>query len=107
VGVFYRPSQRSNNYELANFTFKSKLHGQWGPDQVGRSVEVGWGFHGVLIGSREFLTLRWAVLEKVLEVGAMRSCPYLVAKPSQVGVEVDGISYPLCCPTAYGCRSGA
>jgi hypothetical protein len=33
--------------------------------------------------------LRQAVLEKVLGVGAMRSCPYLVVKPSQVGVDAD------------------
>jgi hypothetical protein len=33
------------------------------------------------------------VLEKVLRVSAVRSWPYLVAKPSPVGVQVDGISY--------------
>jgi hypothetical protein len=47
--------------------------------------------------------LRQAVLKKVLGVGAMRSCPYLVAKPSKVGVDADGISYPLHHPTACGC----
>jgi hypothetical protein len=47
------------------------------------------------------------VLEKVLGVGAVRSCPYLVAKSSQVGVDVDRISYPLSHPTACGCRLGA
>jgi hypothetical protein len=46
------------------------------------------------------------VLDKVLGVGAVRSYPYLVAKLSQVGVDVDGISYPLCCPTACGCWLG-
>jgi hypothetical protein len=44
------------------------------------------------------------VHEKVLGVGAVRSCPYLVAKPSQMRVDADGTSYPLCCPTAYGCQ---
>jgi hypothetical protein len=44
------------------------------------------------------------VLDKVLGVGAMRSCPYLVAKPSQEGVDADGMSCPLRCPTACGCR---
>jgi hypothetical protein len=47
------------------------------------------------------------VLKMVLGVGVVRSWSYLVAKSSQVGVEVDGISYPLHRPTAYGCRSGA
>jgi hypothetical protein len=51
--------------------------------------------------------MRLAVLEKVLGVGAMRGWPYLVTKPSQVGIEVDGLSYPLRCPTACGCWSGA
>jgi hypothetical protein len=46
--------------------------------------------------------LRWMVLEKVLRVGPMRSGPYLVAKPSQVGFDVDGISYPLCHPLLVG-----
>jgi hypothetical protein len=36
--------------------------------------------------------LRWAVLKKVLGVGAVRSWPYLVTKLSQAGVVVDGIS---------------
>jgi hypothetical protein len=47
------------------------------------------------------------VLEKVLGVGDVRCCPYLVAKPSQVGVDTDRISYPLCHPTAYACRHDA
>jgi hypothetical protein len=33
------------------------------------------GFHGVLIDSREFSVLRKAVLEKVLRVDVVRSCP--------------------------------
>jgi hypothetical protein len=64
------------------------------------------GFHSVLVGSRDFLMLRWVMLEKVLGVSAVRSWPYLVAKPSQEGVEIDGISCPLCRPNARGCRSG-
>jgi hypothetical protein len=47
------------------------------------------------------------VLEKVLGVGVVRSCPYLVAKPSQVGVDADRISYPLRHSIGYGCRSDA
>jgi hypothetical protein len=43
------------------------------------------------------------MLEKVLIVSAVRSCLYLVAKPSHVGVDADGISYPLHHPTTYGC----
>jgi hypothetical protein len=37
----------------------------------------------------------------------VRSYPYLAAKPSQVGVDADRISCPLCCPTACGCRPDA
>jgi hypothetical protein len=43
----------------------------------GQFVEVGWGFHDVLVGSRVFLPLRWTMLEKVLRVGAMRRWFYL------------------------------
>jgi hypothetical protein len=43
------------------------------------------------------------VLEKVLGVSAMKSCPYLVAKPSHVGVDADGISCPMRHPTPCGC----
>jgi hypothetical protein len=46
--------------------------------------------------------MRWVVLEKVLGAGAVRSWPYLINKSSQVGVDVDGISNPLCQPIA--CR---
>jgi hypothetical protein len=71
---------------------------------LSRSVR---GFHGVLIDYREFSTLRQVMLEKVLRVGGVRSCPYLVAKPSRVGVNVDGISCPLHHPITYGCRPDA
>jgi hypothetical protein len=47
--------------------------------------------------------LRHAVLKKVLEVGTVRSCPYLIAKPFQVRVDADGISCPLRRSTACGC----
>jgi hypothetical protein len=47
------------------------------------------------------------VLEKVLGVSAMRSCPYLGVKPSQLEADVDRISYPLRHPTACGCRPNA
>jgi hypothetical protein len=33
--------------------------------------------------------LSWTVLKKVLGVGALESRPYLVAKASQMGVDVD------------------
>jgi hypothetical protein len=38
------------------------------------------------------------LVKKVLGVDAVRSMPYLVAKPFQVGVNVDGTSCPLRCP---------
>jgi hypothetical protein len=42
-----------------------------------------------------FSVLRWAVLKKVLGVGAVRSYPYLATKSSQVGVVQMG--YPAFC----------
>jgi hypothetical protein len=45
-------------------------------------------------------------LEKVLGVGAVRNWLHLVTKPSHVGVDVDGPSYPLHHPTTYGCHLG-
>jgi hypothetical protein len=47
------------------------------------------------------------VLENVLGVAAVRSCPYFFAKPSQVGVDADGTSYPLRRPTDCGCQPNA
>jgi hypothetical protein len=47
------------------------------------------------------------VLEKVLGVGVVRSCPYLVTKHSQVGVNADEISCPLHRPTTCACRPDA
>jgi hypothetical protein len=47
------------------------------------------------------------MLVKVLGVGAVRSWSYLVAKPSHVGVDVDGTSYLLRRPTTDGHRLGA
>jgi hypothetical protein len=43
-----------------------RLHGLWGPDQVGRIVEVSWGFHDLLTCSGVFLTPWWMMLKKVL-----------------------------------------
>jgi hypothetical protein len=70
----------------------------------GQFVEVGWGFHDVLVGSRVFLPLRWTMLEKVLRVGAMRRWFYLTAKPPHVGVSVDGLAYPLHRPMTCSCQ---
>jgi hypothetical protein len=42
------------------------------------------------------------MLEKVLGVGVVRSRPYLVAKPSQVGFDVDGTPCPLHHPRPMG-----
>jgi hypothetical protein len=39
----------------------------------------------------------------VLGVSVVRSHPYLVVKPSQVGADVDRITCPLRRPTACGC----
>jgi hypothetical protein len=47
-------------------------------------VEVGRGFHGILVGYRVFLPSRWMMLEKVPIYIASWCWPYLVAKPSHM-----------------------
>jgi hypothetical protein len=42
------------------------------------------------------------MLKKVLGVSVVRSGPYMVAKPSQVVVDVDGTSCPLQYPLPVG-----
>jgi hypothetical protein len=54
-----------------------------------------------------FSALRQTVLETVLGIGAVRSCTHLVAKPSQLGVDANGMSYPLRHPTACECQPDA
>jgi hypothetical protein len=39
------------------------------------------------------------MLEKVLGVGLKRHLLYLAAKPPHMGVDGDGLAYPLHCPT--------
>jgi hypothetical protein len=46
------------------------------------------------------------MLEKALGVGALRSWPYLVAKPSEVGDWGDEPACPPRRPTSCGCQSG-
>jgi hypothetical protein len=65
----------------------------------GRFVEVGWGFHGILVGSRVFLPSRWTMLEKVLGVGIVRRWFSLAAKPPHMGLGVDGLACLLHRPT--------
>jgi hypothetical protein len=72
----------------------------------GQFVGVSWGFHGILVCSRVFLELRWKMFERILEVGGVRNWPYLAAKPSQVGVHVEGTSCLLCHPTTDGRQPG-
>jgi hypothetical protein len=66
----------------------------------GQFIEVSEGFHAILIGSKVFLPPRWIIFEKVPRDVASRCWPYLVAKPSHVGVDVDGLACPLHRPTA-------
>jgi hypothetical protein len=60
----------------------------------GQFVDVGCGFHGVLVSSRVFLQSRWMMLEKVLGDVASRCWCVLVAKSSHTGVDVDGLACP-------------
>jgi hypothetical protein len=73
----------------------------------GRFIRVGGSFHGLPVYFGVFLAPRWMMLEKVLEVSTMRSWSYLVAKPSQVGVDVDRTSCLVRCLTAGGHQPGA
>jgi hypothetical protein len=86
--------QWPDNYELVTFTFRIKLHGQWGP-RGGRFIEAGSGFSGVLLGSR---TLRWMMPRTDLGDVVLRRRLYLAVKPFHMGVDVDGLAYPLHCP---------
>jgi hypothetical protein len=69
-----------------------ELHGQLGP-RLRMSVHRGCTrLPGVLLGSR---ALRWTMLRMVLGDVASWHRLYLVAKPSHVGVDVDGLACPL------------
>jgi hypothetical protein len=61
-----------------------------GQTREGWFIEVGRGFYDVLVGSRVFLLPRWMILEKISGDVASRCWPCLVAKPSHMGVDVDG-----------------
>jgi hypothetical protein len=67
----------------------------------GQFIEVSRGFHGVLVGSRVFMPLRWMMLKKIPGDVALRCWPCLVTEPSHVGVDVDGLACPLHHPIAY------
>jgi hypothetical protein len=77
------------------------------PDREGWFIEDGQGFPGILLGSRAFLVMRWTTPKMVLEDVLAQHRLYLTAKPSNVGVDVDGLSCPLHCPTVYGCQTTA
>jgi hypothetical protein len=68
----------------------------------GRFIEAGQGFLGVLLGSQ---VLRWMVPEMVLRDIASRRWLYLAAKPSLVGVDMDGLACPLHHPTVCSCQT--
>jgi hypothetical protein len=61
-------------------------------------MEAGQGFLVVPLGS---WALRWMMPGTVLGDVASRCWLYLVAKPSHVGVDVDGLACPLHHPTVY------
>jgi hypothetical protein len=71
----------------------------------GQVVEICRGFHGVPAGSRVFLAPRWMMLEKVLGVDVVRHWLYLADKPSHIGVDEDGLSFPLHRPTVCSHRT--
>jgi hypothetical protein len=70
-------------------------------------------FSGIILGSRVLLALSWMTLKKVPGDIASWHQLYLAAKPPHVGVDVDGLAYPVHHPMAcghqmrgHGCLSG-
>jgi hypothetical protein len=61
----------------------------------GRFIEVTWGFHSVIVGSKVSLPLRWMMLEKIPRDIASWCWPCVVTKLSHMGVDVDGLACPL------------
>jgi hypothetical protein len=49
---------------------------------------------GVLLGSWTFLAMRW-MTPGMIPGEVASQCLYLAVKPSHMGVEVDGLAYPL------------
>jgi hypothetical protein len=94
--------QWSDNYGLVTFTSRNELHDRWGPS-LRRLVHRGWTGHlgcssgppGILLDSQGFLALRWTMPRMVLRDIASWHLLYLVAKPSHMGVDVDGLANPL------------
>jgi hypothetical protein len=77
----------------------------------GQFVKVRRGFHGILVCSRVFMLSRWIVPEKIPRDVALRCWPYLVAKASHVGFDVDGLACPLhrlvpSCNNGWWCLTG-
>jgi hypothetical protein len=101
-----------DNYELVTFKFGSKLHGQWGP-RLRRSIHSGcielpWHSSGLPGCSSWFLGILGTEVDDAWD-GSWRHCfamlVYLVAKPVDVGVDVDGLAYPLHHPMTCGRQS--
>jgi hypothetical protein len=65
-------------------------------NKVCQFVEVGWCFPGILLG---FQALRWMMSETVLRDVAIFHRVYLVAKPSHMRFDVDGLACILHHPT--------
>jgi hypothetical protein len=67
---------------------------------------VGQSFHDALLGSQVFFLVLSVLGAEVNDArdGSWRRCfvewLYLAAKPAHVGVDVDGLAYPLCRSTA-------
>jgi hypothetical protein len=73
------------------------------PDLGGRFIEAGHGFLDILLGSR---ALRWMLPETILgDVASWRQL-YLTAKPSHVGVDVDGLACPCTILWSVAVRRG-
>jgi hypothetical protein len=81
-------------------------------------LKVSCGFHGIHVGFRVLLLLPgcsfWLPGIPGTEVydarddswsGSFVKRLYLVAMPSQLGVDVDGLAYPVHWPTSHSCQA--
>jgi hypothetical protein len=81
--------QWSDNYELATLHPGLSYMASGASDCEGQFIEVGQGFPRVFLGSRAWW---WTMPGMILGDVALWHQLYLAAKPSHVGVDVDGLA---------------
>jgi hypothetical protein len=102
IGSLLYTVHRSTNYDLVTLQPGSSYMASGASDWESRFIEVGQSFLDVLLDPR---ALRWMMPEMILREVVMWRQLYLAAKPSDVGVHVDGLAYPLHRRIACGCQT--